>query len=116
MNADTLSGLVALAWLIGALLVMSRSIRTGRAAAAALATRHPELYDSLGRPRPGYLHSVRRNRFAQFVARREYENLDDPTLSAQFEAHRRSEARHLLFVVVSLLAVALFLFVVRYAD
>jgi len=110
------SGLIALAWLIGALLVMSRSIRSGRAAAAALAARHPELYESLGRPRPGYFHSVRRGRFAQFVARREYENLGDPMLSAQFEAHRKSEARHLLFVVASLLVVAVFLYVVRHGG
>lgn len=116
MDSDTLAGLVALTWLVVALLVMARSVRRGKALAATLAARHPEFYEKLGRPTPAYFPSARRNRFAQVVARREYEKLGDPALSAQFEAHRKSEARHLLFVVVSLVVVGLFLFVLHRAT
>ena len=81
MELEKAVGLIALGWLIGALLLMGRSIRRGRELAETLARRHPKIYEALGRPRPGYLHSVRRDRFAQFVGRREYENLADADLS-----------------------------------
>jgi hypothetical protein len=93
MELERAVGLIALGWLIGSVLLMARSIRIGRALAEALASRHPSVYEALGRPLPGYLESVRRTRFAQFVARREFEKLADGALSAEFEAYRRSEAR-----------------------
>jgi hypothetical protein len=114
MESDKALGLIALGWLIGAVLLMARLIRRGRKLAAALAMQHPETYEALGRPQPGYLQSVRQGRFAQFVARREYENLDDPALSAQFEDYRRSEARFLLSLVASLGVVALLILIVRH--
>jgi len=101
LDAEKVAGLVGLAWLIGAFLVMARSIRSGRELAAALAARHPEIYEALGRPLPGYLQSVRRDRFAQFIARRE------------FEAYRRSEARSLMWILASLLVVGLVFLLVR---
>lgn len=107
MEAKTAAGLVALIWLIGSLLLMVRSIRRGRDLAQALAARHPETYEALGRPLPGYLESVRRTRFAQFVGRREFENLADGWLSTQFEAYRRAEARLVLCILASGLVVAL---------
>lgn len=100
METKTAVGLIALAWLIGSLFLMARSIRRGRDLAEALAARHPDTYEALGRPRPGYFESVRRTRFAQFVGRREFESLADGALSARFEAYRKSEAR----LVVSILA------------
>lgn len=106
---------IALGWLIGALLLMGRSIQRGRELAKTLAKRHPETYEALGRPRPGYLHSVRRDRFARFVGRREYENLADPDLSARFEDYRKFEARLVLSVLASMAVVALLVFAVRYA-
>jgi len=113
LDAEKVAGLVGLAWLIGAFLVMARSIRSGRELAAALAARHPEIYEALGRPLPGYLQSVRRDRFAQFIARREFENLGDPALAAEFEAYRRSEARSLMWILASLLVVGLVFLLVR---
>lgn len=107
------AGLVALAWLVGAFALMARSIQRGRALADALATRHPELYESLGRPRPGYLDSAERRRFAHFVGRREFEALPDPVLAAQFEEHRKAENRLLVSLLSSLGALGLLVFLVR---
>ncbi len=113
MESETVAGLVALGWLIGAFLLMARSVQRGRNLADTLATRHPETYEVLGRPRPGYLHSVRRSRFSQFVAHREFENLGDPALAAQFEAYRKAEARLVLSIIVSMVVVALIGLAVR---
>jgi hypothetical protein len=99
------AALAAVAWLIGALLVMGHSIRRGRSLAEKLAERHPEAYEALGRPRPGYLYSVRRDRFAQFVARGGYEDLDDPVLAHEFDAYRKSEARLVVSIIASLMVV-----------
>ena len=114
MESDKVLGLIALGWLMGAILLFARLIRRGRELAAALATRHPERYEALGRPQPGYLQSIRQGRFAQFVARREYENLDDPALSAQFEDYRKAEARLLVSLLGSLGVVALLVYSVRH--
>ena len=89
-------------WLIGAMLVMMRSIRQGQALADKLAERHAPLYASLERPRPGYWHSIRRNRFAKFIADRGYERLDDPVLAAEFEAYRKREARLVVSILISM--------------
>ena len=110
------AALVAVAWLIGALLVMGRSIRHGRSLAEKLAERHPEAYEALGRPRPGYLYSVRRDRFAQFVARRGYETLSDPMLASEFDAYRKSEARSVISILASMLVVFFLLLAVRHAT
>lgn len=115
MEPDKALGLIALAWLVGAVLVMARSIRRGQALAAVFARRHPETYEALGRPRPGYLHSLRGKRFAQFVGRREFENLGDPALSAEFEAYRKAEARLLLALLASLVVVGLLVLAVHHA-
>lgn len=113
MESETLLGLVALGWLIVACLLMARSVQRGKKLADSLATRHPETYEALGRPRPGYFHSARRSRFAQFVARREYDNIGDPGLSAEFETHKKSETRLVLSLVASLVVLALFIFALR---
>jgi len=114
MDSDKILGLIALGWLVGAVLLVARFVRRGRALAAALGNQHPETYEALGRPQPGYLQSVRRSRFARFVASREYENLGDPALSAQFEDYRKAEARLLLFLLASLGIVALLVLAVRH--
>jgi len=115
MEIEKAVGLVALTWLVGSFLLMARSIRRGRDLAEALATRHPETYEALGRPRPGHFDSVRRTRFAQFVGRREFENLDDGSLAAQFEAYRKSEARLILSIIGSGVVLALLAVAVRHA-
>ncbi len=115
MESEKAVGLVALGWLVGSFLLMARSIRRGRDLAEALATRHPATYEALGRPRPGYLESVRRTRSAHFVGRREFENLADGSLSAQFKAYRKSEARLVLSIVGSGVIVALLAFAVHAA-
>jgi hypothetical protein len=93
---------------------MARFIRVGRALVDALAARHPAVYETLGRPRPGYLESARRTRFAQFVGRREYEKLADASLSAEFEAYRKSEARLIVGIFASGAVVALLVFTSRH--
>jgi len=115
MESEKALGLIALGWLVGSFLLMVRSIRHGRELAEALATRHPDTYDALGRPRPGYLDGVRRTRFAQFVGRREFEGLADESLSPQFEAYRKSEARLILAIIASGAILASFAFVVRHS-
>jgi len=114
MESDKVLGLIAVGWLIGAILLFARLIRRGRKLAEALATQHPATYEALGRPQPSYLQSVRRNRFAQFIASRGYENLDDPALSAEFEDYRKAEARLLLSLLASLGVVALLILTVRH--
>ena len=108
--------LVAVAWLIGAVLVMGRSIQHGRSLADKLAERHPEAYETLGRPRPGYLYSERRDRFTQFIARRDYHTLDDPVLASEFEAYRKTEARLVISILVSMMVVFVLVLAVRYAS
>jgi hypothetical protein len=102
MNPEKAMGCVALAWLIWAFALMARSVQRGRHLADALALRHPKLYESLGRPRPGYFDSIQRSRFARFVGRREFETLRDPVLADEFERHRKGESRSLLMLLVSL--------------
>lgn len=116
METEKIFGFIALGWMIVAIGLLARSIRRGRELAEVLATRHPETYEALGRPQPGYLQSARRSRFARFMARREYQNLDDPELSAQFEDYRNSETRLLLYLLVSLVIVFLLIFAVRYVS
>jgi hypothetical protein len=94
---------------------MARSIRKGRQLADALAARHPKIYQALGRPRPGYFESVRRTRFAQFVGRREFEKLADASLSADFEAYRKSEARLIICILASGVLLAVLAAAVRRA-
>jgi hypothetical protein len=115
MEPEKAVGLIALGWLIGSFLLMARSIRRGRELAEELATRHPAVYEALGRPRPGYFESVRRTRFSQFVGRREFENLADVSLQAQFEAYRKSEARIVLCAIAAGVIVVLIGFAVRHA-
>jgi len=110
---ETAVGLIALVWLVASVLLMARSIRRGQALADALATRHPATYESLGRPRPGYLESARRTRFARFVGRREYETLADASLRARFEAYRNSEARLIVSILASGTLVAVLAFAWR---
>ena len=107
MHAETTLGLLALAWLVVAFLLMARNVREGRHLAEQLAARHPPVYESLGRPRPGYFESPRRTRFARFVGKREFEALGDPGLAAEFEAFRKGEARLLLSIMGSGALVAL---------
>ena len=114
MDSDKVLGLIALGWLVGAVLLLARFVRRGQALAATLGTQHPETYEALGRPQPGYLQSVRRSRFARFVASREYEDLGNSALSAQFEDYRKAEARLLLCLLASLGIVALLVFVVHH--
>jgi len=106
-------GIVALLWLIASLAVMTRSIRRGRDLAEALAARHPAMYEAMGRPRPGYFESARRTRFAQFVGHREFENLEDGALVAEFERYRKSEARLVVSILASGASVALVWMVAR---
>ena len=101
MDYENTLALVALTWLLGSVLLMARSIRAGRALTDQLATRAPDTYEALGRPRPGFFHSARRSRFAQFLGRREYEALADRSLVKQFDAYRISETRLVLGVLAS---------------
>jgi len=113
MGIEKIAGLAALGWLVVAVLSMGRSIRRGQALADALAMRHPDVYEALGRPRPGYLDSLRRDRWARFVARREYGSLGDPPLAAEFEAYRTAGARLVVAIIASMVVVCLALLIVR---
>jgi hypothetical protein len=115
MKFENVLAVIALTWLVASVLLMARSIRRGRELAEALAARHPATYEALGRPRPGYFESVRRTRFAQFVGRREFASLTDGSLSAEFEAYRRSESRLVLCILVSGAIVASLVLVARHA-
>ncbi len=115
MEPKVIVGLIALGWLICSVLLMARFIRRGLNLVEELATRDPLTYQALGRPRPGYFESARRTRFAQFVGRREYEELTDEWLSAQFEAYRKQEVRFIVSILGSGAVIVLLGFVVRHA-
>ena len=112
METEQVLGLIVLGWLIVSVLLAALLIRKGRRLTATLARRHPGIYESLGRPQPGFLYGARRSKFAWFLVHREYENLDDPELSAGFENYRKAEARLLLVLLVSLVIVAVLVFIV----
>lgn len=107
---------IALGWLIASVILLARSIRRGRALATTLAERHPETYEAFGRPQAGFFQSARRTRFAQFVMRREYENIGDSDLCARFEDYRSAELRLLVVLLVSMIVVVLLMVSVRYAS
>jgi hypothetical protein len=104
MQHEDAIAVAAAAWLASAAVLVVRSVHRGRVLADALATRHPEKFEELGRPRPGYFDSVRTGRFERFVMQRGYRELNDPPLVEQFERHRGREVR-LLIVLLSGLAV-----------
>ena len=115
MEVEKLLGVVILGWLIVAVLLMARLVRRGRKLITLLATRHPDTYEALGRPQPGFLQSARRSQFSQFLSRRTYEDIGDPALSAQFSEYRKAEVRLLKLLLVSLVIVALIVLTVRHA-
>jgi len=104
MQREDAAALAAAVWLAGAAVLVVRSMYRGRALANVLATRHPEKFEELGRPRPGYFDSIRTGRFERFVMQRGYRELNDPPLVEKFERHRRSEVK-LLIVLLSGLAI-----------
>ena len=106
---------MALAWLIGSILLMMHTVGQGRKLARRLAERHPRAYETLGRPLPGILQSARGRRFARFVARREFATLDDPALAAEFEAYKNREARVVIGLLASMLLVFGLVMIVRFA-
>lgn len=115
MGLEKAVGLIALSWLVVSVLLMARSVRRGRDLADVLATGHPEVYEKLGRPRPGFFESVRRTRFAQFVGSREFKDLPDESLSAEFEEFRKSEARLVVSILASGVLLAVLTLAIRHA-
>jgi len=113
MEAEKIAGLIALTWLIASVLMAARLVRKGRALVDTLASRYPAVYESLGRPMPGFLFSARRNSFTLFMSRREYQKLGDPELAERFEAYRKAEGRLLLILLGSLAIVTLIIVAVR---
>jgi hypothetical protein len=99
MQADDVIVFAFLAFLVigGALLALS--VRRGRALCVELARRFPVEYEELGQPRPGFFDSARRNAYMRFVMQRQFTLLGDPYLIEQFGALRRSEIRHLVFLL-----------------
>ena len=83
-------GLITHGWLIGASHPLARIIRRGLELAAELAAGRPETYEALGQHRAGYLQSSRRSRYAQFFARRKYENFGDPAFSSHYDDGRKA--------------------------
>lgn len=73
--------------------LLARAVWRGRRLWARAAERHPELYEALGRPLPGFFDSPRRARHFEILNRREYEQIDDETLVDAFERLRGFEYR-----------------------
>jgi len=115
MQFESVVGLIALVWLIVAFLIMARFVHRARKLADELATRDPLIYESLGRPYPGFFASSRRTKFAQFVGRREFENLSDAWLCEQFENYRKQEIRLIVSILGSGAVIALFGLIIGHA-
>lgn len=114
LEPESVLAVIAMIWLIASFLAMARSIRRGRELAQMLAARHPQTWEALGRPRPGYFENARRTRFSRFVGRREFKRLGDEILAAHFEAYRKSEARIVLSSVLTGSGLALLVLALRY--
>ncbi len=114
MDPEKILALVSLVWLIASVAMMARFKRHGQQLAEMLAMRHPDLYEELGRPAPTYFESLKRNRFARFVGRREFENVVDPSLAVRFEEYRKAEARAVISIVASGAVIALLVLAVRH--
>jgi hypothetical protein len=108
-------GAVALVFMLLLALLLVRSVRRGRRIAEFLESRHPEEYQRLGRPRPGYFQSVRRWRFDQFIMGREYLDLADTHLTERCEGLRRYNVRVLVFSVTGFVALGVILVWLWYA-
>jgi hypothetical protein len=67
-----------------------------------LALRRPERFEALGRPRPGWWDSIRRDRFFRFVMQRGHSDLGDPPLVERFERYRSMQVRFLALSLVGL--------------
>lgn len=91
---------------VGGVLLAS-SVRRGRTLCDELARRHPAEYERLGRPRPGYFDSARRNAYLRFVLQRGFAALEDPVLVEAFARLRRSELRQLVFLLAGFGALGL---------
>jgi hypothetical protein len=115
MEIEKVLGLIVVGWLIAAVLLMARLVRKGRKLMAVFATRYPETYEALGRPKPGFLQSARRSRFSEFISLRAYKDLCDPALCDQFEEYRKAEVCLLLCSLVSLVIVGVVVLTVRNA-
>lgn len=101
MSEETVGAAGALYLAISMVLIVVW-VRRGREVADLLALRHPDRYESLGRPRPGYFDSPRRTRFVMYLARREYVELADPPLVHEFEELRRFERRMMTLLMAGL--------------
>jgi hypothetical protein len=105
----------AIAFFSVASLLLVRSVRQGRALSELLAARHPDGYEKLGRPWPGYFQSARRNRYFRLVMQREYLRIDDPPLMLRFENHRRFQIRFLVFLMVGFVTLGIAALWLRHA-
>jgi hypothetical protein len=114
MSEDTV-GAAGAVYLAVSMVLIAFSVRRGRGVFEQLALRHPEHYEALGRPRPGFFDSPRRTRFAQYLSRREYLDLPDPPLVEELEALRRFEHRMMAALLIGLAALGLAIAYVRYA-
>jgi len=113
MNPEEALAYTALAWLVVGWILFSRSIRRGRELSDTLAARHPRTYEALGRPRPGYVDSIRSSRFGRYVGRQEFRALADPPLVAAFEHHRRAERQLVIFLLSTLGVIGVLVLAVR---
>jgi len=114
MNAEKAVAGVALAWLISGVILLTLSVRRGRALSRKFAAQFPEKFEELGQPCPSVLPSVHGSRFAQFLAAKEYLELADSSLRAQFDDHRKRENRLLVLLLLSLGVVGGLIFWVKY--
>jgi hypothetical protein len=71
------------------------------------AERWPELYAEREFPLPGFFLSPRRNAYFRFVLQRQFEELPDPQLVAEFERLRRTEMRDLVILVAGFAALGI---------
>ena len=111
MELQTQIAIAGLVFLLASFLQLVRFVRSGRSLMRDLELRHPQQYEALGAPTPGYFESIRRTRYNQFLMGREYQELPDPVLIERCESQRRSELR---FLVSSLVVLGIFGLVILY--
>lgn len=83
--------LIGLALLVTGFILLIISVNKGKRIVEYLKRKYPKQWKDLGSPTPGYLQSLKRNRWIKFIWNREYVQFDDQKLTEMGDAQRSFE-------------------------
>lgn len=88
---EKFAGFTGLFLLGGGVFLLAVSVRKGKRIVEHIKRRHPQQWDAMGKPAPGYFQSMERNRWMKFIRNREYLQFNDPTLTEMGDAQYKLE-------------------------